>query len=159
MSFKRGGFIQDRFTQGLVAAIIGWVPQMLVMQTLHWIFHATKFQYLDFMAVLAFDRRPHGILEFLFAEFLVVAVLGTAGSIFAMLVKVISSRNLLIKGAIYGGSVWFVLYTIVILYKIEGVYGKIDFPTAFFDMMGAVIYGIFLAWGLLYLERKYGVEN
>lgn len=156
---EKGSFIQDRFTQGFVAGFIGWIPQMLIMQSLHWIFHATKFQYLDFVAIMAFNNHPKGILQFLFAEVLVVAVLTTAGSIFAMLVKVISSRSLILKGAIWGGSVWFILYTAVILYKVEKIYGQIDFSTAFFNLLGAVIYGVFMAWALLILNRKYGVEN
>ena len=61
--------------------------------------------------------------------------------------------------AMYGGTVWFVLFTLVILYKVEAIYGKVDSLTSFLDMMGAIIYGVFMAWGLKFLNRKYGVEN
>jgi len=43
--------------------------------------------------------------------------------------------------------------------KGEKIYGKIDFSTAFFDLLGAVIFGVFMAWALLIINRKFGVEN
>lgn len=159
MSFQRKeGFIQDRFTQGLVAGLISWVPQFAFIFPMK-LFHLTKFIFADFTAIIAFNRRPKGIPEAIYAEFLVIALMATLGGIFAMLLKVIKSRNIRLKGAMYGGGVWFALYILVDLFKMHGIYGKVDFSTSLVNITGAVIYGVSMAWALLILNRKYGVEN
>lgn len=158
MSFKKVGFIQDRFTQGLIAGLIGWFPQVLFMRSMHFL-KIAKFQYLDFTAVLAFNHQPKNLPESLFTEFLVLSLMGVFGAFFALLVKMWSSYNLRLKGAIYGGGVWFSLYVLITLYKMAKIYGKIDFPNAMVNLIGAVIYGFFMAWALLILNRKYDVVN
>lgn len=157
-SKSEAGFIRDRFTQGLVAGAIGWLPY-LVFILIMYAAHLTKFRYMDFAAILAWGQRPDGPLQSIFAECIIGALVATLGGIFAMLVKVISPRNLRLKGAIYGGAAWFVIYSVTNLFKLEKIYGEVDFGTAVFDMVGAIIYGIVMAWVLLILNRKYGVEN
>lgn len=158
MNKKETSFIQDRYTQGLIAGTIGWVPEIIFTWIMFGL-HLGKFRYSDIAGVLAWGFRPKGLLEELFAEFIMFALLSTLGGIFAMLVKVISSRNLRIKGAIYGGAAWFIIYTIINLFKVKGIFGKVDFSTAVFNMAGAIIWGLVMAWTLLLLNKKYGIEN
>jgi hypothetical protein len=159
MSFKKGpGFIRDRFTQGLVAGIIGWVPYVTFILIMFGL-HLTKFRYMDFAAILAWGQRPNGFCQSVFAECIIGALVATLGGIFALFLKVISDRNIRIKGAIYGGAAWFILYSVTNLFKLEKIYGEVDFATAVSDMAGAIIYGVVMAWALWILNRRYGMEN
>lgn len=158
ISRNEANFIQDRFTQGLIAGMIGWVPELIFT----WIMFGLglgKLKYSDIAGVLAWGFKPKGFLEQLFAEFIMFALLSSMAGVFAMLIKVIASNNLRIKGAIYGGATWFGIYTVINLFKVKGVFGNVDFGTAVSNMAGAIIWGIVMAWALLLLNRKYGTEN
>lgn len=155
MNFK----LNDRLTQGFIAGVAGWLPQMLFMQPMYWIFKLIKLQYLDYGAYLSFNHRPEGLSQFLFSEFTVVLFLGFLGVLFSMLIKIISSANLIFKGWLYGALLWFIIFSIFSLFKVNGVYGVIDYNTAIINLIGASIYGIGMSWTLLFLNGKYGVKN
>ena len=160
MSFSSEvSFIEDRFTQGFLAGIAGWLPEVIFTFSNLWIFHLTKFGYLDFAAIITYNHKPQGFLQHLFSELVVIIVLTFLGAVFAMLIKVIQSPAIILKGTLYGAISWFLIYVLFALYKIEGISGKIDFPTAVINLLGAAIWGIGMAWTLLFLNRKYGVKN
>ena len=151
-------FLKDRVIQGLIAGIAGWLPQMIYTFTVFG-FHLAKFRYLDFGAITAFSQKPHGVFEFVFAESLVLAMQGLLGIAFAMLIKVISNPNIILKGGLYGGILWVVIYSIFSLYKMKGIYGIIDFNTAIFHCIAAIIWGITMAGAFLFLNRKFDLKN
>lgn len=153
------GFIEDRFSQGVIAGVLGWVPQLLFTQTVFWIFRGTKFQYLDFAAMMVMNHRPRGWAEYLFSELVVVIMLAFLGALFALAVKVIKSVGILLKGTLFGAISWFLIYTLFTLFKIEGIYHVIDFKTALYNLIGAAIWGGAMSAGLLVLNRKCGVKN
>lgn len=97
MRFK----MDDRLTQGFLAGIAGWLPQ-IIFTSIMFKLHFTKLRYLDFAAVLTFNHKPQGFLEILFAEIVVIIFLGVLGREFSMLLKVVSSANLFFKGWLYG---------------------------------------------------------
>jgi hypothetical protein len=155
---SKKGFTQDRFTQGLIAGMIGWIPEIIFTWIMFGL-HVGKFKYSDIAGVLAWGSRPQGLLEELFAEFIMFSLLATMAGVFAMLLKVISDDSILIKGAIFGGATWFLIYTAINLFKVTGIFGKVNFGTAVSNMLGAVIWGLVTAWMLSILNRKFGVNN
>jgi hypothetical protein len=151
------GFMQDRFTQGIMAGIIGWFFQAIFTLSLVAL-KVSKLSFADFGAVLAFNHKPKGILEFLLAEFIVIVMQSALGGVFAWWIKRIASANILLKGAFFGGFSWFTIFTMATLYKLPEIY-PIGSGTASIILTGSVIYGFMMAWGLLLLNRKFGVEN
>jgi hypothetical protein len=150
-------FIKDRLTQGFLAGVAGWPLQVVFTHTMYWL-HLTKYRYLDFAAVLTFNRLPKGWLDSLLAEFVVVVFLGVLGIIFAMLIKVVTSMNLYFKGLLYGTFMWFAIYSAMTMYELKHIY-PVDPMTAFLTLVAASMWSVGMTWTLLFLNRKYGVKN
>ncbi len=159
MSFgKEVGFMEDRFTQGFIAGIVGWLPQFLFTYIMYGI-HLTKFRYVDFAAIITYNHRPQGFLQLLFSEMVVILVASFLGAVFAMLIKVIQSPAIFLKGLLYGAISWFLIYVVFSLFKVKGIYGEPDFSTVFINLTGVFIWGFSTAWTLLILNRRFGVKN
>ena len=150
--------LRDRFTRGLMAGAIGWLPEIIFTWVMFGL-RLGRFKYSDIAGVLAWGFKPHGLWQELFAEFIMFGLLTTLGGIFSKLLKVITERNILIKGAIYGGSAWFIIYTVINLFKVKGVFGEIGFSTAVSNMVGALLWGLATGWALIVLKRGFGAEN
>ncbi len=144
--------------QGLISGIVGWLPQMIFTYTIFSL-HLGKFKYADFAAITVLNHKTHGVVEFLFAEFLVLAMQGLLGIAFSMLLKIICSPSILLKGGLYGVILWVSIYSTFALFKIRGIYQIMDFNTAFLHCIAAIIWGITTAWTFLFLNRKYGLNN
>jgi hypothetical protein len=153
MSFK----MEDRLTQGFIAGVAGWPPQ-IIFTVIMFKLHFTKLRYLDFAAVLTFNHRPQGLFEVLFAEIIVINFLGVLGIGFTMLLKIVSSANLFFKGWLYGTFMWFVIYAAMTMYQLAHIY-PVDTKTALFSLIAASIWSIGMTGALLFLNRKYGVVN
>jgi len=155
MSFK----LNDRLTQGFLAGVVGWVPEALFTLPMYGIFHLVKLRYLDYAAILAWGNSPQGLVQSLFAEFVVIIFLGFLGILFTMLIKIVFSDNFVFKGWLFGAVFWFAIFSIFAFFKIKGIVGVVDFKTAFFNLVGASIWGIAMTLVLLFLNRRYGVKN
>jgi hypothetical protein len=103
--------------------------------------HFTKLRYLDFAVVLTFNHLPQGFLEILFAEIIVIIFLGVLGIVFYMLLKVVFSENIYIKGWLYGTFMWFAIYATMTMYKLEHIY-PVDTNTALFSLIAASIWSM-----------------
>lgn len=155
MSFK----LNDRLTQGFLAGVAAWVPEALFTLPMYGLFHQVKLRYLDYAAILAWGNQPQDLLQTLFAEFVVMIFLGFLGIVFTMLIKAVFSENFVFKGWLYGAVVWFGIFSVFAFFKIKGIVGVVDFKTAFFNLVGASIWGIAISVNLLYLNRRYGVKS
>jgi hypothetical protein len=103
--------------------------------------HLTKLRYLDFAAVLTFNHLPKWWGEVLLAEAVVLIFLGVLGIGFSMLLKGISSKNIYFKGWLYGVFMWFVIYAVITMYKLEHIY-PVDTKTALCSLISALIWSI-----------------
>jgi len=151
--------LKDRVIQGLIAGIVGWLPTFVFNMIVYFGFHLVKLRYLDFGGVLVFNRHPDGILELSFSELIVVVHMMLLGIFFAMLIKVIDSPHLRLKGGIYGGACWITIYVTVNLFKVKGIYGITDFSTAFFNFTASIIWGIMLGITYLFLNCNDRTKN
>jgi hypothetical protein len=96
--------MKDRLTQGFIAGIVGWLPQIIFTATMFKL-HFTKLCYLDFAAVLTFNYLLQRFFKIVFAEFVVVGFLGTLGIGFSMLLKVIASEKPLNRSLILAAAI------------------------------------------------------
>ncbi|HEX3047444.1 MAG TPA: hypothetical protein VHY08_22015 [Bacillota bacterium] len=151
--------MNDRFTQGFIAGVIGWIPQELFTLIMFYGFHNVKFRYHDFAALIAFNYKPNNIWDTIFAELLVIIFVGFLGAGFSMLIKTIHSANLHFKGWAYGVIWWFMIYCAITLFTIKGIYQTIDSKTALINLIAACIWGVCMARVFLFLNRKSFIQN
>lgn len=149
--------MKDRTTEGFIAGVIGAFPEMVFTLTLYYVFNAIRFRYLDFASVIAFNHLPKGLFQIIVAEFGVFVFTGFLGVIFSHLIKTISSRNIILKGAFFGISIWFFVYAFITFFKVRPLF-PIGFQTSILHMIGGVIWGITTAWTYRKFVEKYGVE-
>ncbi len=151
--------LKDRLGRGFAAGILGWLPTFVFSMAIDLGFHLLKLRFMDFAGILAFDHKPHGFWEALFSEAIVLAQMGALGMLFTLIIAIIARPHLLLKGGLYGGFTWFITYAMADLFKVTGIHGTVDFPTAFFNLIASVLWGTALGWALLWLNRKYDVQN
>lgn len=151
--------MKDRFTKGFIAGIAGWFPQFVFTTTMYYAFHLVKLRYLDFSAILGYGHKPQNWLQTIFAELIVVGFLGVLGAIFALVIKVIRSTNIMLKGALFGAGVWFLIFATTYVSKVEGLYKYINFPTAVINFSGAAIWGISTSLVFLFLNKRYSTKT
>jgi uncharacterized membrane protein YagU involved in acid resistance len=117
------------------------------------VIHFTSLLYTDFAAILIYGERINTTIAKVFAQIAVFFFWGLDGIVFAFITPYIGSRNLVLKGALWGVFVWFFAYTVTLLYKVPGL-EKIDPNTAISQAIGALAWGIPMALILNYLGTK-----
>ncbi len=142
----------DRFTRGLIAGIIaGIVPfifnfgaKMLNFSTLVWA---------DFMGLFVLGRRPEGTGEMIFTIILQFFLLGIMGVVFAFIISLFSSQNYWLKGTVFGGSIWFLIYFLTFVFKLPGI-EQIPIKTAISNLIGGLLWGFALSISLNWLDDR-----
>jgi hypothetical protein len=157
MTFSKTHFWEDRFVQGFIAGLIGWLAQCALTIPMY-LLHISKFLFAYYAAALGWGKAPQGVWGILFAETIVFFMQGTFGGMFAMLIKSISSVAVILKGGLFGGFAWATIFSVGILFKLKPVY-PIDPRTAFIIFSGSMIWGIVTGWALLIINEKFGVKN
>lgn len=149
--------MDDRATQGFISGFLGGIPQMVFTLTMYSL-HLAKFRYMDFAATIAYNHRPIGLVQSILTELMVLLFVAFLGVIFSLVVKHISSENLIPKATLFGIYIWFFIYAVVTAYKIRPL-ESIDFPTSIIHMVGGLIWGFFMGLTYKFLTRKYGLKN
>lgn len=145
-------FLRDRFTRGIVAGLIGGIPTVAINQGSYYL-KLSSLRYLDFVSLMIFSNLPKSRGEAWFAFFVMWAFFGVLGSVFALLVPVIKSGNLILKGVIFGGSVWFLSYAVTVLFKVSELQ-NIPLNNAVSNFIGATIWGLALGFAFGWLNGK-----
>lgn len=143
--------VEDRFTRGLLAGLIAGVPTFIFNHGLFYL-KMTNLRWSDFMSLFIYGRKPVNLAEDVFAVFLVYMLLSFLGIVFAYLLLITNTIHIL-KGCVYGISIWFISYTITFLFKVPEL-EYIPLETAFFNFIGAGIWGVTLALTLKWLDSK-----
>lgn len=146
--------LKDRFTRGCLIGLIGGISTTL----LGYLFSLLKFgtlRFSDFAAILVYGRRAHSLLELLFATVVHWGFSAVAGVIFIYLLKAIGRKNLILKGWVFGVSIWFISYITTELFKIQE-FATISFKSAVANFLVSSLYGIVITTVYSYLEKKVG---
>lgn len=146
--------LKDRFTRGCLIGLIGGIATTV----LGYVFFLVKFgtlRFSDFAAILIYGRKAHGLLEILFATMVHWGFSAAAGIVFIYLLKVIGTKNLILKGWFFGVTIWFVAYITTELFKIQE-FATISFASAVANFLVSSLYGIITAKAYSYLEEKLG---
>lgn len=131
---------------------MAWFPTFVVNFALKSL-GVSRLMYKDFMGVVIYGRLPIGTGENLFAYFAIIGFLGFLGSVFAYVILGIGIKNYLLKGMIFGLSLWFSFYSITMLYKVPQL-RLIPLGTAIGNFIGASTYGLCMAFAFRWLDKK-----
>ena len=132
--------MKDHFSYGFASgAIAGLLPLVINLGT-----RALKLNTLvwaDFMGALILGRSPEETLESIFLIIIQFGFLGLWGGVFALLPPLVTSKRYLFKGAVYGGSLWYVLFSLPRMFQIPLGSEEIPLKSAVVNLVSALIWG------------------
>jgi len=144
--------LRDRLARGLAAGLAGGVA-MNVFNLISYYLGVAELRFLDWSALVIYGVKPLSVAEAVFAQLAQLFLVGFLGVVFAYLIPMISSVNLLLRGWLYGSMIWFLLYGISMLFKLKGTI-PLYLDTAASDFVCASIYGLVMAEVLRYFDQK-----
>lgn len=144
--------ITDRFTRGLLAGIIaGFITK--AYDILAYYLNFSTFRWLDVAGIIIYGRKPLSTVEAIFATLSTWFFHALLGVIFVYLIqRLFSSDNLFLKGWFYGVACWFLIYALIILFKVPEI-SIIPLKTSVSNFIGASIWGLVLAAALHRMEQ------
>ncbi|MEW6458259.1 MAG: hypothetical protein AB1441_04190 [Bacillota bacterium] len=144
--------MNDRLTIGFFAGLTGGVL-MNVINLASYYLGIAELRYLDWAAIVIYGTRPVNLAEAVFALVSQVVFVGMLGVVFAYLITVITSTNILLRGWLFGIAIWFSLYGITLLFHVQETI-PVRLDTALTDFVGASVYGLVLALTLGWLGER-----
>jgi uncharacterized membrane protein YagU involved in acid resistance len=144
--------LKDRFSHGFVSGILaGLIPfvfnfgsRALGFTTLVWA---------DFMGLFLLGRRPDTTSEWAFSISVQFVFLGILGALFALILPYIPSKRHLLKGALFGTTVRFTLFSLPYLLQLSEL-KSVSLNTAVSNLIGSALWGIALAFILKWIDNK-----
>lgn len=134
---------------GAIAGILKNIPNAI----LHNWLKLTELSFWDYSAAVAFFRHPSNFGEQLYVFTYEIFFCVLLGIIYIYLNEKIRTEHYLIKGAIYGMLIWFLVHTVILAYQIQQLI-KTDLATSLVNSLCSIVYGLLLAWIIHYLEEK-----
>jgi len=138
--------IQDRLTRGFFAGLAGGVA-MNIVNLISYYAGIAELRFLDWAAHTIYGTKPQNFAETVFAQGVQLIFVSILGIIFAYLIPLLTSRNYLFRGWLYGTIIWFSLYGLSMLFKIEAT-TPLRMGTVATDLVGASVFGLVLAEAL-----------
>jgi len=134
---------QDRLTRGFYAGVGAGVLQN-IWSFLAFALGLTTLRMADWSAIVIFGKGvPFTAGELLLGLTGHIIWCGLLGVIFVYLIPLINHRHFTLKGLLFGWVVWFFIYGLTLLFKVQPT---LNFPlkTPLSDLIGATIYGLVL---------------
>ena len=145
--------LDDRFTRGLLAGVLGGIPALVWGLLSKYVLRFTDMLFLEFAAILVYGKPAVTLADRVFAQVVVFAFYGICGILFVFLVPYITSKNLVLKGFIWGAFIWFFSYMVTFLFKVPGLL-NMNLSTSVSQLIGGVVWGVFLAIVLQYFDKR-----
>ncbi len=143
----------DRFFRGLIAGIVGGVAMNLWTLIAVFIFNWPIVRFIDWAAIMIYGDFPRSHVEGLFSLMMQLLWVGVLGIIFAYLIPHITSRGYLLKGAVFGVVLGFLIYAIPTLLQMP-LLAENSFITVLSNHIGGLIWGLTMAQTLHWLDKK-----
>ncbi len=146
-------FLEDKFTSGFLAGVTGG----LVANGVSFIFGflgLTALRFADWTGIIIFGHiKPFSTGEILFALATNIGFTGVLGIVFTYLIFLIKSTNFFLKGWVFSTSMWFIIYTVTALFKVEGT-TPLPLSTVIANAVTASTYGLVLVQALRNIVAK-----
>jgi hypothetical protein len=118
MMRNAGKGMEDTFTSGFIAGVVSGCITSSLDFILVKLFKFGDLLFIDFAGFVSFNHHPGNFPEYLYALIIQLLFSGNLGWIFYALIKK-SPYNQMFKGIIYGITVWFIIYGVLFLCKID----------------------------------------
>jgi len=130
----------DRLAKGFIAGLAGGVA-MNIINLISYYLNIAELRYLDWAALLIYGTKPYSAVEAVFAQMAQLIFVSVLGVILAYLMPVVTSKNYLLRGWLYGSLVWFSVYGLSYLFKMQATI-PLRIDTAFSDLISASVFGL-----------------
>lgn len=144
----------EKLIRSFVAGVIGGIVKDAVDFIFYYLLHLGNYRYLDFAAQILYSHKPTFWWDTIFAQLIELIFCGLLGLVFYAIIPRETNKNCLIKGWLYGVSIWLFLCTMGMVFKIP-YFTKTPWQTTNSDFITSSIYGMILAWSLRLLDKKY----
>lgn len=145
--------MKDRLTRGFVAGVAAGIV-MNIYSFVVYNLNLTTLPFVHWAGIVVFGHTaPFTPGELILALFAHLVFTGALGMIFIYLIPQVTSKNFIFKGWLFGILTWFIIYGIAHLFKLEGVIPT-PLRTAATNFGGASVYGLALAFVVLYITEK-----
>lgn len=145
--------MEDRLTRGLIAGIIAGIVMDIYSFAVYDL-NLSTLRYPDWSGIVIFNHTPpFQSWELVLATITQIFFTGVMGIVFTYLIPQVTSRNFLLKGWLYGSSIWFAIDIFDTLFKVDGL-GQVPFLTAVTNYIGAAIFGLVLAEVIILFTNK-----
>lgn len=134
---------KDRYIRGLIAGLLAGVAALAWNLFSFYVLNFSTLVWGDFVSAVIFRRQIANAWEYVFSLLMGVIFTGFLGVLFSLLIPVIKSRFLWLKGLIFGIAVWFLIYSLAIMFRIPTLI-NIPSKTALSNLIGASLWGILL---------------
>jgi len=148
--------LTDRFTKGFLAGLLGGAASFSWGLFSKFVLHFTDIIFGEFAAKLVYGKPAVSLGEHLFAQVALFGFYGLCGVIFAFSIPYISSKNIYIKGCLWGIFVWFFSHAVTVLFRVPEL-TIMDLSTSISHFIGGLLWGGAMVFTLNYLSSKTGV--
>ncbi|MCK8817447.1 hypothetical protein MWH28_08755 [Natroniella sulfidigena] len=136
--------MQDKTVAGFVAGLIGGIAMNIKDYIVVFLLNWEDELYLEWGAMMIYGRFSENLAEAIFAQLGQLFFTGILGILFSVLIIRLGTKRYLIKGFIYGISVWFTIYAISIIFQVPNL-AENTFNATVSNLIGAAIYGLVTA--------------
>ncbi|TYO93901.1 hypothetical protein [Desulfallas thermosapovorans] len=130
----------DRLARGLIAGLAGGVIMNIINLTSYYL-NIAELRFLDWASLVIYGTKPYSVLEAIFAQMAQLVFVGLLGIILAYLIPVVTSKNYLLRGWLYGVLIWFSLYGLSYLFKIQATI-PLRLDSVLTDLIAASAFGL-----------------
>ncbi len=148
----------DRLYRGAVAGIVGGIVMNAWSFFSYHILYFNTRRYTDWMGVIVYGDLPRTLAETLYALMLHLVWVGLLGVLFAYLIPHNNSRGYLLTGAFYGLASGIIIYAIPTLLRTPYI-SKFPFNTTISNHIGAILWGVTLAYTLRWLYNSSKLDS
>ncbi|MEJ6949946.1 hypothetical protein [Natronospora cellulosivora (SeqCode)] len=146
--------MKDRFTVGFIAGTIAAIVSQFVNFLLVSIINLGNMRFVDFSGVMILGHIPDSLGEEIVAYIGYIVFSGLLAQIYMYFIKLVGHQNYWFKSIIFGIGSWFSIYSITILFAVEGL-KEISMETAITNFIASITYGLVIGIVAYILEKKY----
>lgn len=148
--------MKDRFYNGFLSGILGGIiPFIFNFAALELGF--STFVWAHYMGLFIMGEKPEGITEMIFFVIMQFAFMGVLGAVFAFIIPYISSKHLILKGIIYGTTIWFILLSIPYLLQLPAVENA-PLKSVISSLIAVILWGTALSLILKKLDSRIKIK-
>lgn len=145
--------LNDRATRGMIAGFAAGVITKIYDLTAFYLAISTL-RWMDFAGLMMYGKIPVHLSQQIFASMGTLFFHSLLGILFVILIPgQLTSKNLLLKGWFYGVTLWFIIFAVFHLFKVQEL-NVVPLKTTISSFVGSSIWGLTLAMIVRWLDNK-----